>query len=324
MMGPHLPRVMKRSSQASNARDVQKTTGEPAAKRRLPSIPFHYGAILPALLLTILVVVGPLLYSLRLSVWRYNLTDPFNRYYVGLSNYETAVQQPVFWSSLRVTLIYTVVAVFIQFFLGFGFALLVNHLTWGKRFTRTAIMLPAFITPVVVALTWRFLLHPELGTVNYYLQEWGFIDSGLVWLGDKNLALFSVIMVDVWRNTPFLFLVFLAGLQSVPHELLESASIDGASPFQKLMHIIVPLLKPLILVGLIIRSMDAMREFDTIFVLTGGGPGTLTEVISLTAYRFAFRNFEIGIAAAISFIIFLLVLFFSILFVREMQRSRID
>jgi multiple sugar transport system permease protein len=261
--------------------------------------------------LTIVVVIAPLLYSLRLSVWRYNLTDPLNRHYVGLSNYETAIQQPVFWSSLRVTLIYTVASVFIQFFMGFGFALLVNHLTWGKRFTRTAIMLPAFITPVVVALTWRFLLHPELGAVNYYLQEWGIIGSGLVWLGDKDLALPSVIMVD-------------AGLQAVPQELLESASIDGANAFQKLRHIIVPLLKPLILVGLIIRSMDAMREFDTIFVLTGGGPGTLTEVISLTAYRFAFRNFEIGIAAAISFIIFLLVLLFSILFVREMQRARID
>lgn len=283
-------------------------------------VPFHYAAILPALLATVAVVVLPLLYSIGLSFWHYVLTDPKNVHFDGLANYAHALSDPTFRNSLGTTVEYGLGTVAAELVLGMAFALIINGLTWGQGVVRTAMLVPIFMTPAVVAFMWRFLLHPDFGIINYFLSSVGL--GHPVWLGDPKLALPAVMAVDIWRNSPFMFLVFLAGMQSLPAELYEAASVDGASFRQQFRHITLPLLSPLILVALIIRGMDALREFDTIFIMTGGGPGNATETIAISTYRYSFKNYDMGLGSAVSYIIFGIVFLFGMYFVRTMNRKR--
>lgn len=302
---------------------TRRSTAPVTRGRRLDSlIPFEYVAILPALLATIAMIVVPLIYSFVISFYRYILTDPLSFRFVGLANYLQAFGDPSFVSALRTTILYTVGTVGVQFVLGMAFALVVHNLTFGQGIVRTAMLVPMFMTPAVVAFMWRFILNPELGILNYFLSMVGL--GKPVWLGDLKLALFSVMAVDVWRNTPFMFLVFLAGMQSMPAELYEAAAVDGASPWQKFIGVTLPLLKPLILVALIIRGMDAVREFDTIFIMTGGGPGNATETIALATYRYSFKIYNMGLGSAVSYIIFGVVFVLSLFFVRQMQRTQAE
>jgi multiple sugar transport system permease protein len=308
---------------ASVARERQSRVGrrQPLAERAAEVIPFHYAAILPALIITAAVILGPLVYSIGVSLYHFVLTDPRNVHFDGLANYAHAFSDPSFVGSLQTTVVYGVTTVTVEFGLGMLFALVVHNLTSGQGVVRTAMLIPMFLTPAVVAFMWRFLLHPELGIVDYLLSQVGL--GRPVWLGDPKLALVSVVLVDIWRNTPFVFLVLLAGMQSLPGELYEAAAMDGASPAQRFWGVTLPLLKPLILVALIIRTMDAVREFDTIFIMTGGGPGNATETIALATYRYSFRNYDMGLGSAVSYIIFAVVFVLSIFFVRQMQRARI-
>ena len=298
-----------------------------AGKRRVrggtahrAGLPFHYVAILPALIATVSVIVVPLAYSFGISFYHFVLTDPRNLRFDGLANYAHAFSDPSFVNSLRITLIYGVGTVSVELVLGMASAVLVNRLTWGQGVVRTAMLVPIFMTPAVAAFMWRFLLHPDLGIVDYLLSQIGL--GRPVWLGDPKLALISVMAVDVWRSTPFMFLVFLAGMQSLPSELFEAAAVDGASAWQRFRSLTVPLLRPLILVALVIRGMDALREFDTLFIMTGGGPGNATETIALATYRYSFRNYDMGLGSAVSYIIFAVVFVLSLFFVRQLQRSR--
>jgi multiple sugar transport system permease protein len=285
-------------------------------------LPFEVLCILPAFIATVAVIVLPLLYSLGISFYRYVLTDPANIRFVGLANYAQAFADPTFLSALRTTAIFTIGTVVAQFALGMAFALVVHNLSFGQGLIRTAMLVPIFMTPAVAAFMWRFILHPDLGIMNYYVSMLGF--GKPVWLGSPGLALFSVMAVDIWRNTPFMFLIFLAGMQSLPSELYEAADVDGATPWQKFKSVTLPLLKPLILVALIIRGMDAVREFDIIFIMTGGGPGNATETIALATQRYSFRVYNMGLGSAVSYIIFIVVFVLGIFFVRQMQRTQVD
>jgi multiple sugar transport system permease protein len=285
-------------------------------------VPFYYWAVLPALVATLAVVVVPLIYSFGLSFWHYVLTDPRNVHFDGLANYAHALNDPTFRNSLGTTFVYGVGTVAVELVLGMAFALVVNTLTIGAGIVRTAMLVPVFMTPAVVAFMWRFMLHPDLGIVNYFLSSIGL--GHPVWLGDPKLALPSVMAVEIWRNTPFMFLVFLAGMQSLPSELFEAAAVDGASFWQRFRSLTLPLLMPLILVAVIIRGMDALREFDTIFIMTGGGPGNATETIAISTYRYSFRNYDMGLGSAVSYVIFAVVFLFGIYFVRRMNRTRVD
>ncbi|MDQ6674571.1 MAG: sugar ABC transporter permease [Chloroflexota bacterium] len=285
-------------------------------------IPFHYWAVLPALVATLAVVVVPLVYSFGLSFWHYVLTDPRNVHFDGLTNYAHALSDPTFRNSMWTTVEYGACTVSVELVLGMAFALVVNSLTVGAGLVRTAMLVPVFMTPAVVAFMWRFMLHPDLGIINYFLSLVGL--GHPVWLGDPKLALPSLMAVEVWRNTPFMFLVFLAGMQSLPSELFEAAAVDGASFWQRFRRLTLPLLMPLILVAVIIRGMDALREFDTIFIMTGGGPGNSTETIAISTYRYSFRNYDMGLGSAVSYVIFAIVFLFGIYFVRRMNRTRVD
>ncbi|MBV9545594.1 MAG: sugar ABC transporter permease, partial [Chloroflexi bacterium] len=213
-------------------------------------VPFYYWAVLPALIATVAVVVLPLVYSFGMSFWHYILTDPANIRFAGLANYQHAFTDPTFRNSLGTTLIYGLGTVIVELVLGMLFAVVVNSLTFGQGLIRTAMLVPVFMTPAVVAFMWRFMLHPDLGIINYFLGLAGL--GHPVWLGDPRLALPSVMGVEIWRNTPFMFLVFLAGMQSLPTELFEAAAVDGASFRQQFRHVTIPLLMPLILVAVII------------------------------------------------------------------------
>ncbi|MFN8522833.1 MAG: sugar ABC transporter permease [Chloroflexota bacterium] len=285
-------------------------------------VPFEYLAIMPALIATTVVMLVPLAYSFGLSFWRYILTDPRNTRFIGLENYQQALSDSTFLASLQTTAVFTVGTVGAQMLLGMAFAVVVSGLTFGQGIVRTAMLVPIFMTPAVAAFMWRFMLHPDLGIVGYFTNMAGF--GRPVWLGDPKLALFSVMAVDVWRNTPFMFLVFLAGMQSLPAELYEAAAVDGASAWHRFSRITLPLLKPLILVALIIRGMDALREFDILYILTGGGPGNATETIALATHRYSFRNYNMGLGSAVSYIIFVIVFAVSLLFVRQMRKAQVE
>ncbi|MER3405006.1 MAG: sugar ABC transporter permease [Chloroflexota bacterium] len=282
-----------------------------------------YLFLTPALVLTVIIMFYPLGYSLWISFTGYSLSRPGQVPFVGLDNYVWAITSSSFALSIWNTIVYTVGSVTLEFLLGLGFALLLNTEFRGQGVVRTILMLPLFLTPSVVSLVFLFMYYPGEGVLPWLASFFG-VPKAFPFLGDPRTAMISLILVDVWRTTPFMFLVLLAGLQSLPHDIMEAAAIDGASAWQTLRHVTLPLLSPLILVALTIRGMDAFREFDTIYLLTAGGPGQATEVISMLAYNAAFRYFDLGRASAIAYIILLLVLGFSLFFVkklRDMQMS---
>jgi multiple sugar transport system permease protein len=275
-----------------------------------------YVLIAPTLLLLLGVLVYPMAQSLIFSFQSYNLLRPETQKFVGFQNYINIVKSDQFWTTLRVTLVYTAVAVAIEFVIGLAIALLLNRNLIGRRFIRTIILLPFFSTPTVVALAWKLMLHTEFGMINYFLSLVGI--SARNWLG-PGLALPSLIMVEIWQQTSFIVLILLAGLQALPQEPYEAAIIDGANPWQLLTKVTLPLLRPVILVALIFRTMFTLRVFDTIWVLTGGGPANETRTFSIGIYLTGFRQFDIGTGAALSWILLLITMAISLVYWRYLS-----
>jgi ABC-type sugar transport system permease subunit len=246
----------------------------------------------------------PLAYSLGLSFYNYYLPVPRTTF-VGLDNFRFILGDDAFWEALGVTARFTGAAVAIEVVLGIAVALLLDSRIPCRRFVNTVVLLPMAITPAVAGLLMRWMFESNWGLVNYFLSLVGVQGPG--WTGDPVWALWSIILADVWQNTPFVILVVYAGLQSVPVEPLEAAMVDGASRAQTLAHVVFPLLRPLVLFVLIIRSMDAFRIFDQVFVMTGGGPGTTTQTITFYNYVMAFRQLRMGRASALGVITLLIL-----------------
>jgi multiple sugar transport system permease protein len=304
---------------------VRPARGEDSVLRRLlrsRALP-GYLFLAPALIVTVAIMLYPLVFSLRTSFESYQLARPEEREFIGLDNYLWTIQSPNFLNAITVTLVFTVAAVALEFLLGLALALLVHREFRGQGVVRTVLMLPLFLTPSVVGLLFVRLYYPGDGLVPLFLSLFG-LDHNFPLLGTRSTALPAIILMDIWRTTPFMFLVLLAGLQSLPQEVIEAAQIDGASAWQILKSVTLPLLMPLILVALTIRGMDAFREFDTFMLLTGGGPGQATEVISMMAYILAFRAYDIGRASAVSWVILVLVLGFSIFFVKKLRDMQME
>lgn len=285
-------------------------------RRRLRWEP--YLLLAPSLIVTVAILLFPLGFSLLVSFQDYTLVRPDYRPFVGIANYVSVVTQPGLALALWNTFVFTAGSVSVQFLLGLGFALLMSREFRGHGVIRTCLMLPLFLTPSIVALNWSFMFYPRTGVIPWLLSLIG-APANYPYLADPNTAMASLIVVEVWRATPFMFIILLAGIQSLPQETLEAAAIDGANAWQTLRHIMLPLLMPLILVALTIRGMDAFREFDLIYLLTGGGPGQKTEVISMLAYNMGFKFFDMGRASALAYVILFLVLLLSIYFVRRLR-----
>jgi multiple sugar transport system permease protein len=260
--------------------------------------------LVPSMTVLAVILVYPLAYSFGLSFYNYYLPVPRTTF-AGLDNFRFILGDDAFWEALGVTARFTGAAVAIEVVLGIAVALLLDSRIPCRRFVNTVVLLPMAITPAVAGLLMRWMFESNWGLVNYFLGLVGVRGPG--WTGDPAWALWSIIFADVWQNTPFVILVVYAGLQSVPVEPLEAAMVDGASRAQTLAHVVFPFLRPLVLFVLIIRSMDAFRIFDQVFVMTGGGPGTTTQTITFYNYVMAFRQLRMGRASALGVITLLIL-----------------
>ncbi len=276
--------------------------------------------IAPAFLVLIIILIYPLGYSFWLSFHEWTLRNFVNGVpWVGLQNYITLFSNPDFLNSLRITFTFVISAIAIEFTLGMGLALLLNHNLRGKGIIRSMILLPMMCTNVVIGLTWRLLFNYQFGIINFYLTQLKL--PAVEWLSVPSLAMVSVIIVDVWNTTSFVALMLLAGLQSLPEEPFEAARIDGASGWQTFTYITLPLLRQSILVALLWRLIDTFRIFDVIFLLTAGGPARATETVSLYVYTYGFKSFNLGYASAASYAMILIMLVIAGVLARSIGRS---
>jgi multiple sugar transport system permease protein len=275
------------------------------------------GFLLPGLLFLFAIDVVPLLYSAWLSLYDWWLLRPSSIRFVGLGNYIRLATDPELRRAVVVTGLFTAGAVVLEFLVGLGLALLFSQPFRFLRPLRVVLLLPLFVVPVVGATMWRVIFHPDMGPLNYYLNLFGL--GRPPWLSDPTLALVSITLVDAWRTIPFMFLVMYAGIEVLPAELFEAAAVDGASRWQAFRHITVPLLSYIMLVAVLIRGMDAFRELDIIYVLTGGGPGTATQTIQMLSYR-VFGLGHMGLANALGIITLGLVAVLCYLLMRAILR----
>lgn len=269
---------------------------------------FAAALMAPAFIALMATTTFPLLHLGWTSLHRMDLAMPFMDGFVGLDNYRELLGDPRFWSALGVSLVYTASTVILQVILGLALALLVNGMRRGQTLFRIVAILPVVLSPAVVGMVWRtFMLTPEFGVVDYLSMTAGLGSHN--WLGDPALALFSVVVIHTWQWTPFAFMVLLASLAALPEDIYEAARIDRASPWQSFVRITLPLLRPAIVMVIIMRTMVALTAFAAIFTVTGGGPGTATEILNLYAYRKSFTELSIGYgsALAVALLIFTLV-----------------
>ncbi len=277
--------------------------------------------LLPAVLFLVFTSLYPLTYALFLTFFRWDLKISPERSFIGLDNYVYAIGDSQFHSSLWVTLIFVGVTVTVEVVLGMVIALMVTRETSHGRVVRSLLLIPMVMTPVVVGILWRILFNPDFGLVNYILSLFGADPTKLLWLGDPDLALWAVMITDIWEWTPFVVLVFVAGLTSLPVDTFKAARVDGASSWQIFWKITLPLLKPVILVTVLLRFLDAFKVVDTVYVMTYGGPGDSTKLLSFFIYETGLKYFNIGYASTVSWIFIVLMFVLTFYLIRERQRS---
>jgi len=275
----------------------------------------------PTLLILLAMLAFPTLYVLNVSFRDFQLTDPAaGNPFVGLENYKTLLSSPEFFAALWKSVLFTVASVALTFVLGMAIALLLNRRdVWGAGLTRITILVPLIFTPLVIGATYRFMLERDNGIINEILALVGL--ERIPFLANPAWAMISVILVDVWQWTPFAVLVLLAGLESLPLEPFEAARMDGASRWGEFWYITMPLLAPVIAVVLLIRTMDAFREFDKIFIMTNGGPGTATQTLPIFLYRSGFQDFNMGFSAATGVIMLIIVTVVSSFYVKRIHAA---
>ena len=269
------------------------------------------------------VVLYPILQALYDSLFKYRLTAPGDREFVGLGNYGVILTDPVFWKDLGVTLLITVVTVVVELILGFLLALAMHHAIKQTRgLIRTIILVPYGIITVVSAFAWFYMFSIDSGYINAWFEWLPGVDADLNWFAQGSTALFVIMLSEIWKTTPFISLLLLAGLAQVPGDLTEAASVDGASWWQRMKLVILPNMKASIMVAVLFRAMDAFRIFDSIYIMTNGAYGT--EVLSLLAYRTSIGRLEIGMGSAVSVILFLCVALMAVIAVKGFKVDLAD
>ena len=284
-----------------------------------------YVFMLPAVVIMAIALVYPLGYMIYGSFRAWDPSQSLSETeFVGFKNYITLANDPAFLESLTVTLKFAFAVVSIEMLIGVSLALLLDRNIRGMSFLRTLFILPMMIAPVVVGLMWRYMYHPTVGTFNRALKSIGL--DGVDWLGQN--ALMSVIIADIWQWTPFIFILSLAALQTLPKSAIEAARIDGASAMQQIWHIKLPLMMPVLIVTFLLRLIDAFKVLEVILVMTEGGPGLSTEILALRISRTATEFRELGVAAAMSnYLLILLVILTVIMFahtrLQEIRAARL-
>ena len=277
----------------------------------------------PAFFVMLFVVLYPILQALYDSLFKYRLTAPDDREFVGLGNYGVILTDPVFWKGLGVTLLITVVTVVVELILGFLLALAMHHAIKQTRgLIRTIILVPYGIITVVSAFAWFYMFSIDSGYINAWFEWLPGVDADLNWFAQGSTALFVIMLSEIWKTTPFISLLLLAGLAQVPGDLTEAASVDGASWWQRMKLVILPNMKASIMVAVLFRAMDAFRIFDSIYIMTNGSYGT--EVLSLLAYRTSIGRLEIGMGSAVSVILFLCVALMAVIAVKGFKVDLAD
>ena len=271
----------------------------------------------PALLAILAVALFPLAWTAWESLHLHDLRMPWRgRPFVGLDNYREALGEPRFWGALAHTVFFAAVSVALELVLGLLLALGLHRSFAGRGLARTVALLPWALPTVVAALVWRFLFEGPSGGANALLVGLGVVDEAPVWFSDARLAWLPIILADVWKTTPFVALLLLAGLQNVDEELVEAARVDGASSWQLLRHVTLPLLRPALVVALVFRTLDALRVFDLIYVLTGGGPGTATEPLAVYTFQSLLQDLRFGFGSALSMLLFLVTFALAWVYIR--------
>jgi len=295
--------VSTATASTDSKRDSKRDTRLPASNRAKAETRLGQKLVAPAIVVMLLVTAFPMLRALYLSVFNYSLTAPEDREAVGLSNYLTALTDPLFWKVTAVTVLYMVVTVAIELVIGFAFAMVMHRIIFARGLIRTSILIPYGIITVVSGFAWQFAFTYQNGFVNQWLP---FIGDTFNWFGDTTPAVIAIMVSEIWKTTPFMSLLLLAGLAQVSEDMLEAAKVDGATWWQRLWKVILPNMRAAIMVAVLFRALDAYRIFDNIFVMTAGAVGT--ESISFLTYRQTIEQFQLGMGSALSVLLFLSVL----------------
>ena len=266
---------------------------------------FGYLFVSPAVIILSIVILAPIAIAIITSFYDYTLINRTLDSFVGLRNYFESVSNEKFIHSAIVTIVFVILVVLFEFIIGFLIAILLNQVERFRNIYYFILLIPLLINPIVVGLIWRMFLHSQLGILNYLISLVG-IDP-INWLGDPQNAFITIIFVDIWHQVSFMIILLLAGLASIPEEPYEAARVDGANAFQQFRDITLPYMRPVIIITLLIRLIFALKTYDLIYIMTKGGPGDATDLISYYIYRSAFIGLDLGQAASMSVILLLIV-----------------
>jgi multiple sugar transport system permease protein len=270
--------------------------------------------VAPAVVLMVLVTAYPMLQALYLSLFRYRLTTPGDKKFIGLSNYLTVLGDSLFWSDMWNTVIIMVITVAVELVIGFAFAMVMHRVIFARGIIRTSILIPYGIITVVSAFAWQFAFSLNNGFIDSWLKWLPGVDAQTNWFGSHWPAMIAIMVSEIWKTTPFMALLLLAGLSQVSEDMLEAAQVDGATWWQRLYKVILPNMRAAIMVAVLFRALDAFRIFDNIFIMTKGAQGT--ESASFLTYRQVIEQFQLGLGSALSVLLFLSVLLLAFLIVK--------
>ena len=277
--------------------------------------------VAPAALVVLLIVVVPLGRALWMSLFHIVLTRPGIEPFVGLDNYIEQLTSSDFWAATGRALFFTVASTGLELSLGLGLALLMDQPLRFRWLLRSVIILPWALPTIVNALMWRWIDNAEYGSLNALLTQTGIIHEYQPWLSNSDTAMWMIIIADVWKMTPLCAILLLAGLQGVNREVVEVAQVDGAGPVSLFRHIILPLVMPVVLVVLVLRTMEAFKVFDIIWIMTHGGPANSTQTIAIYAYQTAYQGFDFGRGAALGYLIALVIMVLAAVYLRLLGRT---
>ena len=281
---------------------------------------FGFLLTLPGLATLFIIIIFPLVFTIITSFYDYTLLNPNHDDFVGLENYQEVLEEEYIGHSVIITIQFVLATVFIEFIIGFALALALDKVQRFKSVYYLILLAPLMINPVVVGLVWRMILHTELGIMNYLLKLMSI--NRVNWLGDSDIAFWTIVFVDIWHQVSFMTILLLAGLAALPREPYEAARMDGASALRCLIYITLPLMRPVIIVALLLRLIFAVKTFDIIYIMTKGGPGIATDLVSYFIYRAAFFSLDIGRASALSvglLVIVLLLTFYLYKYMRSLN-----
>ncbi|MBI4840933.1 MAG: sugar ABC transporter permease [candidate division NC10 bacterium] len=284
--------------------------------RRAREILANYAYLLPAAICLGGTVLFPILKAIHMSLYNNVLIRPQDYRFIGLGNYVRMVQDPTFWLTLKNSFTWVFWSVSLQFLFGFLVALLLNAQFTGRVVFRTITLMPWIIPGVVVALVWEYLYQPNYGPINDLLMRGGWMRTPVAWLSDPDLAMPAVVLTNIWRGIPFFAIMILAGLQAIPDEIYEAATVDGASVTQRFWHVTLPMLRPIIVVATATRIIWTFNYADLIFVMTSGGPANATQITSTYTLLQAYSNLDFGYAATLSVILLVIMLVFTALYLK--------